>query len=101
MATIRTKSSHISGSIPPILVFGFGLLGSDRSVRKTEGNLAVGEQDATKGLDCEETRSGIQHADALRSASFLVGQRVRIWSESSPWSELSTATLQDNPIVSP
>jgi len=71
MATIRVRSSHISGGGPPILGSGLGPLGSDQGMRKTAGNLAVGERGTARELSRQETRSGIQHADARWSAPFL------------------------------
>jgi len=64
MATIRVRSAHISGGGLPTPDFGLGSLGSDQGMRKTEGNLAVGERGTARGLGRKETRSGIQHADA-------------------------------------
>ena len=71
MATIWVRSSHISYGSPPILGFGLGLLGSDQGMRKTKGNLAVGERRAARELGCKETRSGIQYTDARWWGPFL------------------------------
>jgi len=57
-------------------------------MRKTEGNLAVAERDAVRGVDSKKSRSGIQHLDASGPASFLVQRCVRIWPGSSPQSEM-------------
>ena len=73
MATIRVGSSHIVGGSPSIPDFDLNLLGIDQGMKNTECNLAVSEQDATTGLDRQETGSGNQHTSALMSAPFLVG----------------------------
>ena len=65
MATIRAKSSYISGNGPRLLGFGPDLLGSGQSARVTVGDLALTGQVSTTGLDHKETGSGIQHVVAL------------------------------------
>jgi len=89
MATIRVRSSHISGGGPPILGSGLGPLGSDQGMRKTEGKLAVAGWGVARGLGSKKTRLGIQHAGAPRPTSFLMQRCMRIWPGSSPWSELA------------
>ena len=86
MATIRVRSSHISGGGPPILGSGLGPLGSDQGMRKTASNLAAAGWGAARGLGGKKTRSGIHRAGAPWPASFLMQRCVRIWPGSSPWS---------------
>ena len=73
MATIWVRSSHISGGNPPILGFALPSVCSVQTngMRKTEGNLAVGEQGTARGLGCKETGSGIQHVGAHWWGPFL------------------------------
>ena len=71
MATIRVRSSHISGRGPPILGSGLGPLGSDQGMRKTAGNLAVVQKSMRVALTRKKTHEEIQGKDASAPASFL------------------------------